>query len=175
MNRVARLSSVLRLAVTVLAWIILLATVPLLIWAVRHARADLADGVQVPLSSLPLLPLALLVALYALRSLLMVVALFSLRRILALFGHGLFFTRDCVAAFRRIGLQLMAVAAADVALPVLTVLALWVTEPRFDPSDSWTVLADLPFMPLMGGLFALIMAHVLGQAADLAEDAALTV
>ena len=175
MNRVARLSSVLRLAVTVLAWLILLATIPLLIWGLPYANADLADGVQVPVLSLPLLPVVVIVALYTLRSLLMVVALFSLRRILIHFGQGRFFTRDCVTAFRRIGLQLVAVAAADVALPLLAALALWITEPRFDPSKTWLLLADLPFMPLVSGLFALIMAHVLGQAADLAEDAALTV
>ncbi|WP_395679646.1 DUF2975 domain-containing protein [Inquilinus sp.] len=175
MNRVARLSSVLRLVVTVLAWLILLVTIPLLIWAVRYARIDLSDEVQVPMSALPLLPVVVIVALYALRSILMAVVLFSLRRILTHFGHGQFFTRDCVASFRRIGLQLMAVAAADVALPILLILALLVTEPRFDPSDTWALLTDLPFMPLVGGLFALIMAHVLGQAADLAEDAALTV
>lgn len=175
MNRVARLSSVLRLAVTVLAWLILLATIPFLIWVVVYGNADLADGVQVPVSSLPLLPVVLFVALYALRSLLMVVTLFSLRRILIHFGHGQFFTRDCVTALRQIGLQLVMLAAVDVLTPIVTALALWVTEPRFDPSDIWILLTDLPFMPLVGGLFALIMAHVLGQAADLAEDAALTV
>ncbi|WP_343715677.1 DUF2975 domain-containing protein [Inquilinus sp.] len=175
MNRVARLSSVLRLTVTVLAWLILLATIPFLIWVVLYGKADLSDGVNAPVSSLPLLPVVVFVALYALRSLLMVVALFSLRRILIHFGHGQFFTRDCVVSFRQIGLQLVMLAAVDVLTPIITALALWLTEPRFDASDIWILLTDLPFMPLVGGLFALIMAHVLGQAADLAEDAALTV
>src|SRR5882757_123838 len=112
MNRVARFSSVLRIAVTVMAWLILLVTIPLLVWGLRYARVDLADGVQVPVLSLPLLPVVVIVVLYTLRSLVMVVVLFSLRRILTHFGHGQFFTRDCVASFRRIGLQLMAVAAA---------------------------------------------------------------
>ena len=175
MNRVARLSSVLRLAVTILAWSILLATIPLLIWVVLCGTADLSNGVNVPVSSLPLLPVFLFVALYALRAMLTAVALLSLRQILDHFGREQFFTRDCIAAFRRIGLQLLALAAVDLLLPVATLAALWATEPRFDPSDTWTLLADLPFMPLVGGLFALIMAHVFGQAADLAEDAALTV
>lgn len=175
MNRVARLSSVLRPAVSVLAWLILLATIPFLAWVVVYGDADLSKDVNVPVSSLPLLPVVLFLALYALRSLLMVVALFSLRRILNHFGREQYFTRDCVAGFRRIGLQLVALAAVDVLTPILTILALWATEPRFDPSDIWILLTDLPFMPSVGGLFALIMAHVLGQAADLAEDAALTV
>ena len=175
MHRVARLSSVLRPAVTVLAWLILLATIPFLAWVVLYGQADLADGVEAPVSSLPLLPVALYLGLYALRSALMVVALFSLRRILNHFGREQYFTRDCVIGFRRIGMQLVALAAVDVVAPILVLAALWVTEPRFDPSDTWVLLTDLPFMPLVGGLFALIMAHVLGQAADLAEDAALTV
>lgn len=175
MHRVARLSSVLRPAVTVLAWLILVATIPFLVWIVVCGDTDLSKDVNVPVSSLPLLPVAVFLGLYALRSALMVVALFSLRRILNHFGHEQYFTRDCVAGFRRIGLQLVALAAVDVLTPLLTIAALWATEPRFDPSDIWILLTDLPFMPLVGGLFALIMAHVLGQAADLAEDAALTV
>ncbi|MGO4723445.1 MULTISPECIES: DUF2975 domain-containing protein [unclassified Inquilinus] len=175
MNRVARLSSVLRLTVTVLAWLILLATIPFLVWVAVYGNADLAQGVNVPVSDLPLLPVVLFLALYTLRSLVMVVALLSLRRILNHFGREQFFTRECVVAFRRIGVQLVALAAIDVLTPVITYAALAVTEPRFDPTDVWILLTDLPFMPLVGGLFALIMAHVLGQAADLAEDAALTV
>jgi hypothetical protein len=175
MHRVARLSSVLRPAVTILAWLILLATIPFLVWVVLYGQADLADGVEAPVSSLPLLPVALYLGLYVLRSTLMVVALFSLRRILNHFGREQFFTRECVVAFRRIGVQLVALAAIDVLTPVITYAALAATEPRFDPTDVWILLTDLPFMPLVGGLFALIMAHVLGQAADLAEDAALTV
>ena len=175
MNRVARLSSVLRLTVTVLAWLILLATIPFLVWVAVYGNADLAQDVNVPVSDLPLLPVVLFLALYTLRSLAMVVALFSLRRILNHFGREQFFTRECVVAFRRIGVQLVALAAIDVLTPVFTYAALAATEPRFDPTDVWILLTDLPFMPLVGGLFALIMAHVLGQAADLAEDAALTV
>jgi hypothetical protein len=175
MNRVARLSSVLRLTVTVLAWLILLATIPFLVWVAVYGNADLAQGVNVPVSDLPLLPVVLFLALYTLRSLVMVVALLSLRRILNHFGREQFFTRECVVAFRRIGVQLVALAAIDVLTPVITYAALAATEPRFDPTDVWILLTDLPFMPLVGGLFALIMAHVLGQAADLAEDAALTV
>jgi hypothetical protein len=68
----------------------------------------------------------------------------------------------------------LALAAIDVLTPAFTYAALAATESRFDPTDVWILLTDLPFMPL-AGLFALIMAHVLGQAADLAEDAALTV
>jgi hypothetical protein len=175
MNRVARLSSVLRLTVTVLAWLIILATIPFLVWVAVYGNADLAQGVNVPVSDLPLLPVVLFLGLYTLRSLVMVVALFSLRRILNHFGREQFFTRECVIAFRRIGVQLVALAAIDVLTPVITYAALAATEPRFDPTDVWILLTDLPFMPLVGGLFALIMAHVLGQAADLAEDAALTV
>lgn len=175
MNRVARLSGVLRAAVTVLAWLILLATIPVVVWVVLYGETTLQQGMTVPVSTLPWPPVALFVVLYTVRSVLMVVALFSLRRILVHFGKEQFFTRDCVSAFRRIGLQLVALAAIDVFTPVLIGVALALTEPRFDPSDAWLLLTDLPFMPLVGGLFALIMAHVLGQAADLAEDAALTV
>jgi hypothetical protein len=175
MNRVARFSSVLRIAVTALAWLILVATPPFLVWVAFYGNADLSDDVNVPVSELPLLPVLLFLAMYTLRSVLMVVALFSLRRILNHFGREQFFTRECVTAFRRIGLQLVGLALVDVLTPVVSYLALLATEPRFDPSEIWILLTDLPFMPLVGGLFALIMAHVLGQAADLAEDAALTV
>lgn len=175
MHRVARLSAVFHIAVTALAWISLLSTPPFLVWVVLYSETNLGNDVTVPAASLPLLPLVVFTTLFSLRTVLIVLALFSLRRILEHFGHGRFFTRDSVQAFRRAGLQLLALSLVNILGPVLTGLALLATEPRFAPSDVWLLLTEFPFTSLLGGLFALIMAHVLGQAADLAEDAALTV
>ena len=175
MDRVARLSSGFSLAVTVLAWLSLLATPPFLVWVVMRSTSTLAEGVTVPVSSLPLLPILVYLVLYSARSLLVAVVLFSLRRILRHFGQGRFFTRDCVGDFRRVGLQLLALASIDVLGPILTGLALLVAEPRFDPPDAWLMLTNFPLTAMVGGLFALILAHILGRAADMAEDAALTV